>query len=209
MFNPRHRTIGVGIVALVASASMALANQPVNAAPQSSSQVAPRAVAHTQQGKMASHIKGRTSSGQRVTGTFTPLKVAKKHGDVMVKGLVQGVVHQASGKTTTFSALRSVPVKKINGQHLGRNAAGAAVSARAACNILNLVLGPLHLNLLGLVVDLNQVVLNITAVPGAGALLGNLLCAVAGLLDGTPAAGLLGQIAGLLNQILAALNLGV
>ncbi|HYQ31950.1 MAG TPA: hypothetical protein VEQ83_01970, partial [Lapillicoccus sp.] len=82
-------------------------------------------------------------------------------------------------------------------------------SSRAACNILHLVLGPLNLNLLGLHVHLNQVVLDITAIPGAGNLLGNLLCAVAGLLDGSPLAGLLGQLTNLLNQILAALNLGV
>jgi hypothetical protein len=46
------------------------------------------------------------------------------------------------------------------------------------------VLGPLNLDLLGLVVTLNQVNLVINAVPGAGNLLGNLLCAVAGLLNG-------------------------
>ena len=51
--------------------------------------------------------------------------------------------------------------------------------------------------------------LDIIAVAGAGNLLGNLLCAVAGLLDGGPLAGLLGQLQTLLNQILAALNLGV
>jgi len=44
------------------------------------------------------------------------------------------------------------------------------------------MLGPLDLNVLGLTVHLNQVVLNITAVPGAGNLLGNLLCAAANLL---------------------------
>jgi hypothetical protein len=208
MSSPRHRSITVTIVALLASASLALASQPVNAAPQSAQRGASRAVAHTDQGKMVSAIKGSTANGQRVTGTFTPLHVARKHGDLMVKGLLQGVVHQASG-STTFSALRSVPVKSIAGQHLGRGAATSAVSDRAACNILHLVLGPLDLNLLGLVVHLNQVVLDITAVPGAGNLLGNLLCAVAGLLDGTPIGGLLGQIAGLLNQILAALNLGL
>jgi len=208
MFNPRHRSISVGIVALVASASLALAGQPVNAAPQAAQRSVSRAVAHTDQGKMASTIKGKTANGQRVTGTFTPLHAASKHGDLMVKGLVQGVIQQASGKTTTFSAIRSVPVKSIAGQQL-RGADKAAVSDRAACNILHLVLGPLDLNLLGLVVHLNQVVLDITAVPGAGNLLGNLLCAVAGLLDGTPIGGLLGQLAGLLNQILAALNLGV
>jgi hypothetical protein len=50
---------------------------------------------------------------------------------------------------------------------------------------------------------------DITAEPGPGNLLGNLLCAVVGLLDGGPLAGLLGQLQTLLNQILAALNLGV
>nr|BFE73540.1 hypothetical protein GCM10020092_068410 [Actinoplanes digitatis] len=80
------------------------------------------------------------------------------------------------------------------------------VSAQLACNILHLVLGPLDLNLLGLVVHLNTVVLDITAYPGPGNLLGNLLCAIVGLLDG----GLpfpLAQLASLLNQVLAILAL--
>jgi hypothetical protein len=71
-------------------------------------------------------------------------------------------------------------------------------TAAGSCDILNLVLGPLHLNVLGLNVDLNQVVLNITGQTGAGNLLGNLLCAVAGLLDGTGINGL----ASLLNRLL-------
>ena len=54
----------------------------------------------------------------------------------------------------------------------------------ASCEILDLVLGPLDLDLLGLVVTLDTVHLNITAEQGPGNLLGNLLCAVAGLLDG-------------------------
>jgi hypothetical protein len=73
------------------------------------------------------------------------------------------------------------------------------------CNVLHLVLGPLDLNLLGLTVHLNTVVLDITAVPGAGNLLGNLLCALAGLLDGPSLP--LGQITALLNSILALLGL--
>jgi hypothetical protein len=72
-----------------------------------------------------------------------------------------------------------------------------------SCEILNLVLGPIYLDLLGLVIETNQIELNIRAERGAGNLLGNLLCAVAGLLDGGPAAGL----SGLLNRILRALGL--
>jgi hypothetical protein len=45
------------------------------------------------------------------------------------------------------------------------------------CQILDLVLGPLHLNLLGLIVDLNQLHLQITADPNGG-ILGSLLCSL-------------------------------
>ncbi len=78
-----------------------------------------------------------------------------------------------------------------------------SVAQLGSCDILSLVLGPLHLDLLGLVVDLNQVVLDITAQSGAGNLLGNLLCAITGLLD----AGSLGaQLVGLLNQLIGVLG---
>lgn len=70
------------------------------------------------------------------------------------------------------------------------------------CPILHLELGPLDLDLLGLVVHLDRVVLDVTAQPGPGNLLGNLLCAVAGLLDGVDLSGVLGD---LLQRLLDAL----
>ena len=75
--------------------------------------------------------------------------------------------------------------------------------ATGSCEILDLTLGPLDLDLLGLVVHLDQVHLNITAEQGPGNLLENLLCAVAGLLDN---GGALTSITSLLNQILQALT---
>ena len=69
------------------------------------------------------------------------------------------------------------------------------------------MLGPLNLDLLGLVVHLDTVHLNITAQQGPGNLLGNLLCAVANLLNNPAGAGgALTGIANLLNQILRILN---
>jgi len=64
------------------------------------------------------------------------------------------------------------------------------ITARTAqttgvCQVLDLVLGPLHLDLLGLVIDLNKIHLSITATPGGG-ILGNLFC---GLANGTPPTG--------------------
>jgi hypothetical protein len=75
------------------------------------------------------------------------------------------------------------------------------ITQQGTCEVLTLVLGPLHLELLGLIVDLNQVVLTITA-DAAGGLLGQLLCSLAGGGGGLP----LQQIIGLLNQILAILQ---
>jgi hypothetical protein len=79
----------------------------------------------------------------------------------------------------------------------------APLSVVDPCTVLDLTLGPLHLDLLGLVVDLNQVHLTITAVNGPGNLLGNLLCAVAHLLDNTGGLSGLQNLINNINQILA------
>ena len=74
--------------------------------------------------------------------------------------------------------------------------AGTAQEPGASCPILNLQLAPINLSLLGLNVDTSAICLDVTAVPGA--LLGDLLCAVANLLNGGLAAsGLLDLAAGL------------
>lgn len=57
----------------------------------------------------------------------------------------------------------------------------AVASQAPTCPVLDLVLGPLDLDLLGLVVQLNRVHLTIVAIPGGG-VLGNLFC---GLSNGT------------------------
>ncbi|MEO6857966.1 MAG: hypothetical protein ABI323_05190 [Solirubrobacteraceae bacterium] len=54
----------------------------------------------------------------------------------------------------------------------------AAHSSKAVCPVLDLIVGPLDLQLLGLVVDLQKVHLNITAQRGGGAL-GDLFCQLA------------------------------
>jgi hypothetical protein len=73
-------------------------------------------------------------------------------------------------------------------------------SSNGTCQILHLELGPLDLNLLGLQVHLDKVVLDITAQAGGG-LLGDLLCQISGLLGGVD----LNNLVGLLNKLLGAL----
>jgi hypothetical protein len=100
--------------------------------------------------------------------------------------------------------MRTLQVQRINGTSVGN--ARQAAEAAAVCRILRLRLGPTNLNLLGLRITTNRIRLNIVAIPGAGNLLGNLLCAVAGLLD--PPLGGLAELRGLLQRILRQLNLG-
>jgi hypothetical protein len=71
------------------------------------------------------------------------------------------------------------------------------------CPILHLSLGPLDLDLLGLVVTLNRLNLNVLAQAGRGELLGNLLCAVANLLNGSGLlSNVLDSLTGLINSLL-------
>lgn len=83
--------------------------------------------------------------------------------------------------------------------------AAAATAAQASCEILRLSIGAIDLNLLGLVVHLNPILLVITAQPSGG-LLGQLLCSIANLLNGGPLNQILGQLVNLLNQLLGALG---
>lgn len=83
--------------------------------------------------------------------------------------------------------------------------------ADPACSVLDLELAPIHLNLLGLHVDTSPICLEITAIPGA--LLGDLLCGLAGGgplgtgLPIIPVGAVLDSLEAALNDVLgAALN---
>jgi hypothetical protein len=82
--------------------------------------------------------------------------------------------------------------------HIPATLTSSGGTTQPTCPILTLDIGAIHLNLLGLVVDLSPIHLSITAQSGSGNLLGNLLCAVANLLNG---GGLATQIQSLITQI--------
>ena len=123
-------------------------------------------------------------SAAQFVGTFDLNKFVATSTGVAAVGTISGTLTDALGNVTTVVRTVSFPVR-----------IGATT-----CDILHLELGPLDLDLLGLVVHLNKIVLDIDAQSGAGNLLGNLLCAVAGLLDNPSG------LARLLNDILAILG---
>jgi len=111
-----------------------------------------------------------------------------------------GAVHQDISQS--FSQVHATLKSSGSATSVGSTSA-FAVAQQASCGILDLDIGAIHLDLLGLVVDLAPIHLDITAVSGAGNLLGNLLCAVAGLLDPN---GFLNGLIGTLTQLLDLLN---
>jgi hypothetical protein len=139
-------------------------------------------------------VTGKAGNGKAFTGHFNVTQFVARGGKAYAVGTLTGKL----GNKTVKKSNVAIPVSIGSGSSTGMTS-----HAAATCQILNLVLGPLHLNLLGLHVDLNQVVLNITGVTGSGQLLGNLLCGVANLLNpGLPA----GQLSGLLNILQQLLN---
>ena len=115
----------------------------------------------------------------------------------------------ADGTTRTFDVLRTRRVKTIEGVPIQTRQADRVLAAAPACDVLHLVLGAAATSTCSASWWTSTgSCSNIVAQSGAGNLLGNLLCAVAGLLDGG-LGGLLDDITNLLNRILARLGLGL
>lgn len=130
-------------------------------------------------------VAGTLADGSAFTGAISNLTAtAGKDGVMRLAGTITGTGLPSGG--TSFAT----PIENM--------------AAPAGCSVLNLDLGPLNLDLLGLVIDLAPVKLDITAVPGSGKLLGNLLCAVTHLLD---KGGPLSALTNLLNRLLGLLGL--
>ena len=155
-------------------------------------------------------VAGKLSDGGSFVGTLTArhLDIDPVTRALSMTGTLVGTATTADGRTVAITQQFTAPMT------LARSAGGAAgianfhPAAMVSCDVLFLDLGPLHLDLLGLTVDLAEVILDVNAVTGSGNLLGNLLCAVLGLLDIPGAiAGIL-QLLDTINAILAGLNPG-
>ncbi len=180
-----HKTIGLAslltVVALSACDKASTPTAPLRASDES-------ALAARSTSTLTQAVTGTiANAGGTFTGTLDITRFAVQDGALVAIGTLTGTLRNAVG--TILGTVTNLPV-------------AIPVAATGTCDILNLDLGPLDLNLLGLTVHLNEVVLDIVAESGAGNLLGNLLCAVAHLLDGGAS---LNGIAALLNNILGAL----
>jgi hypothetical protein len=182
----RVRKTGIAaVVAILVTAMVALFTSPASAAPAPAAPAIP-------------------ALSTPITGTFTDAA----GGTGTAAGTFTPTGFVADGTTLLANGVADVTLTDSAGQAVGTESRAVTVPvgvAAASCEILDLVLGPLDLDLLGLVVHLDRVHLNITAESGPGNLLGNLLCAIAGLLDPGPLTNLQALV-DLLNQILALLR---
>jgi hypothetical protein len=136
--------------------------------------------------------------------------VANPLENIQVDVLVDGIASTATMTITGFAnqgktllAVASLSVTTITGIITETVLIPATVTG--TCSILDLHLGAISLDLLGLQVDLAAVDLDIVAESGPGKLLGNLLCAVTNLLNSNAAGNAITRLVGLLNEVVAAL----
>ena len=142
-------------------------------------------------------ITGTAANGKELKGTFTIQRFARRDGRLYAVGTLRGTFKQQTVR-------RRVAIPVRNPRVTPGAESSQLPTIPGSCQILDLRLGPITLNLLGLVVRTNAINVRIDAVPGAGNLLGNLLCAITnalnpGSLSGTP----LGQLVQILNALLA------
>ena len=97
---------------------------------------------------------------------------------------VNNALNTVLGNVVTLANESSLSVTGVNtGGTFGTTTSTAPIP------VLTAHVAPVHLDLLGAVVDTSPIDLSITAHPGAGLVLGNVIAALAGLLDTPPAGG--------------------
>jgi len=138
---------------------------------------------------IATDLASGTTSSLTGTATITGIDFDSATDAFQFTGTLSGLVSD-NGTTTEIVS----QVFSTSGSLTGDT------SGKGKCDILNLDLGPLDLDLLGLTVDLSEVELDIAAVRGPGKLLGNLLCQLTGLLDSP--ADLIDRQLGRINSII-------
>jgi hypothetical protein len=158
------------------------------------------AAAQTKEAPLTKVVKmtGTAKGGKKFTGTYTITRFTSSGSKVYAVGTLKG---KLKGRTVKKSNVR---IPATLARHTTAGAAQAPNPTPGACQILDLVLQPIDLNLLGLHLATSRIEVLLEAVPGAGALLGNLLCAITGILDpqaSTPATP--SQLAQVLTALLA------
>jgi hypothetical protein len=214
-----------GLATLLSAAAFVSCSDSAPTAPGATAADAPMINKNRQAAPLVFDVTGALAGGGTFSGVVTIQRFALGEGRTLVaSGVLSGTAVTAAGVTQAITDQPFTAPIEITRE--GDVAAAAPLTSvepivrpasmsggdapifhtvamqTIACDVLNLDLGPLFLNLLGLTVDLAPVVLDVRAVPGAGNLLGNLLCAIVSLLDGPGALAAILQLLGNINLLL-------
>jgi hypothetical protein len=141
-------------------------------------------------------MTGTAKNGKKFNGTYTIDRFVRRGGTQYAVGTLKG---RLKGRRVKRENVR-IPVALARPEAQGSQ----IPPTPGACQILNLTLQPIDINLLGLRLRTSRIDLRLEGVPGAGNLLGNLLCGILGILDpraSTPATP--SQLTQVLNALLA------
>jgi hypothetical protein len=128
-------------------------------------------------GRTISNIEALLEDGTTFTGRIINLTLELVEGEILASGRLIGQVN-GDRINEVFEGV-ALDVLDGAGDILPINGNGNGV-----CPILFLELGPIFLDVLGLIVEVpDPIVVEIRAERGPGQLLGNLLCALLGILD--------------------------
>jgi hypothetical protein len=178
----KQRSVAILLALLMVVLPAAIVAAPASAMP---------AVPPPASGSLTTAIMQTIPGVGTFTGTLTTNSFTVVNGVLNAVGTISGkLTNTLTGATigTLTNAPITIPLTTFTG----------------TCTILTLHTGAIDLSLLGLNVSLSPIDLVITATAAPGNLLGNLLCAVAHLLDSNAS---LGAVSSLLNQILGAIKL--
>lgn len=206
----RARTLAAAAAMLFAATACSTDQTPTGTNQSLTTTSAARAP-RPQAGGITQAVSGTLADGGTFVGTMTITSFSYVNNQLVANGVLSGTATSAGGTVTSITDQAFSTPATLAGRSSATTLAATGATTQAVnsngggCDVLFVDLGPLALDLLGLTVNLNEVVLDINAVPGPGALLGNLLCAVLHLLDGPGALAAILNLLGQVNQILAGL----
>jgi hypothetical protein len=206
--------IALGTLLLSAAAVVSCSDStttPTQASADRGSAVSPNLKKDKQRAELLTNIPvtETLSDGRLLKGTLTVTRFdfVQSTRSLTVSGVLNYTVTNAdgTGAQTGSQQFSRIPTTLQRGEE-GATSLVTPAAFRVVCDILFLDIGAIHLDLLGLTLDLSRIILDLNAVSGTGNLLGNLLCALVGLLDGVGTLAAILQLLERINDILSGLG---
>jgi len=134
-------------------------------------------------------VTGTTQDGGKFSGSLTinELKLNKAGTGLLASGVLTGKVTGNGRSQDVTHAFKNLALELSSRSAAHAHGVGTmSHEDDGECEIVVITISePVVINLLGLVIRIDAILLEIVAVPGPGQLLGNLLCLIVHLLDAT------------------------